>query len=341
MRILLGMSGGLDSSYAALKLKEEGHSVEGAVLIMHDHTEIESARYAAREVGIALREIDCRELFKEKVISDFVSEYTKGRTPNPCIVCNREVKFRALLDYALENGFDKIATGHYARIKSVGNDGKKVISRSDDTKKDQTYMLWRLSRDVIDNLVFPLGDMTKEEVRARATELGLSSADKRESQEICFIPSGDYGGYIEDIVGKSQPGDFVDTEGNILGKHNGILHYTVGQRKGLGIALGARAFVTDIDPKTNRITLSFAADEKSTFTVSDIIFSGIEEKREGEVCELSVKVRYQATPISARVEFLSDRRARVVMSSAARSVTAGQSAVFYDGDVLAFGGFID
>ena len=341
MRILLGMSGGLDSSYAALKLKEEGHSVEGAVLIMHDHTEIESARYAAREVGIVLHEIDCRALFEEKVISDFVSEYTKGRTPNPCIVCNREVKFRVLLDYALENGFDKIATGHYARIKSVGNGGKKVISRSCDEKKDQTYMLWRLSRDVIDSLILPLGDTTKDEVRAKALSLGLSSADKRESQEICFISSGDYGGYIEDRVGKSRPGDFVDADGKILGRHNGILHYTVGQRKGLGIALGARAFVTDIDPITNRITLSFAADEKSTFTVSDIIFSGIEERKEGDVCDLTVKVRYQAAPLSARVEFLSGRRARVMMDSVARSVTAGQSAVFYEGDVLAFGGFID
>ena len=166
MRILLGMSGGLDSTYAALKLKEEGHSVEGAVLIMHEYTEIESAREAARDVGIVLHEIDCKKLFEEKVVSNFISEYTKGRTPNPCIVCNREVKFKSLLDYAKANGFDKIATGHYARIENVGNDGKAVISRSSDEKKDQTYMLWRLSREVIENLVFPLGDTTKEEIRA-------------------------------------------------------------------------------------------------------------------------------------------------------------------------------
>lgn len=341
MRILLGMSGGLDSSYAALKLKEEGHSVEGAVLIMHGFAETESAREAAREVGIALHEIDCRALFEEKVVSDFISEYTKGRTPNPCIVCNREVKFRALLDYAKANGFDKIATGHYARIENSGNDGKAVICRSRDEKKDQSYMLWRLSRDVIDNLVFPLSDYTKEDIRARAEILGLSSANKRDSQEICFIPSGDYGGYIEERVGKSVPGDFVDADGKILGKHNGILHYTIGQRKGLGIALGARAFITDIDPETNKITLSFSADERLDFTVSDVIFSGIEPKVEGEISDFYVKVRYQAAPVSARVEFLSDRRAKVSLSVPARSVTAGQSAVFYDGDTLAFGGFID
>lgn len=341
MRILLGMSGGLDSSYAALKLKEEGHSVEGAVLIMHDFTETESAREAAREVGIPLHEIDCRALFEEKVVTDFISEYTRGRTPNPCIVCNREVKFRALLDYAKANGFDKIATGHYARIENSGNDGKAVISRSSDEKKDQSYMLWRLSRDVIDNLIFPLAECTKEEIRAKAELLGLSSAKKRDSQEICFIPSGDYGGYIEERVGKSVPGDFVDVDGKVLGKHNGILHYTIGQRKGLGIALGARAFITDIDPETNKITLSFSADERSNFTVSDVIFSGIEPKSEGEISDFYVKVRYQAAPVFARVEFLSDRRAKVSLSLPARSVTAGQSAVFYLGDTLAFGGFID
>ena len=341
MRILLGMSGGLDSTYAALKLIEEGHSVEGAVLIMHEYTELEAAREAAREVGIKLHEIDCRALFEEAVIPNFISEYTKGRTPNPCIVCNREVKFKALLDYALENGFDKIATGHYAAIRRTGNDGKAVICRSRDEKKDQSYMLWRLPREVIENLILPISDMNKEQIREMALERGLSSAKKRDSQEICFIPSGDYGAYIEERVGKSEPGDFVDREGRVLGRHNGILHYTVGQRKGLGIALGARAFVTDIDPITNRITLSFSAEEQTSFTVSDIIFSGVEPKREGEICDFSVKVRYQAPPVSARVEFLEGDRARVTLAAAAKSVTAGQSAVFYDGDVLAFGGFID
>lgn len=343
MRILLGMSGGLDSSYSALKLIEEGHSVEGAVLIMHDYTELESAREAANELGIKLHEIDCRELFKKTVIPDFISQYRKGRTPNPCIVCNREVKFNALLEYARLNGFDKIATGHYAKIckKTFGNTEKSVICRAADSSKDQTYMLWRLPREVIENLVLPLSDLTKEEIRLMAAKKGISSAERKESQEICFIPSGDYGAYIESIYGKSPEGDFVDENGKVLGRHKGIIHYTVGQRKGLGIALGQRAFVTDIDPVTEKITLSFSAKETGEFTVSDIMFSGCEELEAGSSLELSVKIRYQAPPVLARIEMLDGKRARVLLKAPARSVTSGQSAVFYDGDVLMFGGFID
>ena len=341
MRILLGMSGGLDSSFSALKLKEEGHSVEGAVLIMHGYTELDSARSAAKELGIKLHEIDCRTLFEKTVIPDFIEQYRNGRTPNPCIVCNREVKFKALYDYAAENGFDKIATGHYAKIKIDEKSGKSVICRAIDIKKDQSYMLWRLSPEIIDKLVLPLSDFTKEEIRLMAAERGLSSADRRDSQEICFIPSGDYGAYIEERIGKSREGDFVDSEGKILGRHKGIIHYTVGQRKGLGIALGSRAFITDIDPRTNRITLGFSAKETDKFTVSDIVFSGIPAMREGEACELLVKVRYQAPPVPARVEFLSEKSASVTLLSPAKSVTGGQSAVFYDEDKLLFGGFID
>ena len=339
MRILLGMSGGLDSSYAALKLIKEGHSVEGAVLIMHDYTEVQAARDAAREVGIPLHEIDARALFSEKVIPDFMMQYSKGRTPNPCIVCNREVKFRVLYDYAIEKGFDKIATGHYARI--INKDGKNVIARSADVKKDQTYMLWRLPREIIDFLLFPLSDLTKEELRTLAAGEGLTSADRDESQEICFIPSGDYADYIEQRVGKSREGDFVDTEGNVLGRHKGIIHYTVGQRKGLGIALGQRAFITDIDPLTDRITLSFNTKETEEIYISDIKFPGMPPARAGEEAELYVKVRYLAPPVLARITFLQNDRARVRFSAPVRSVAPGQSAVCYDGDVMVLGGFIE
>ena len=340
MRILLGMSGGLDSSFSALKLKEEGHSVEGAVLIMHEYTELDSARAAAREVGIELHEIDCRKLFSKTVIPDFVEQYRRARTPNPCIICNREVKFKALFDYAVQNGFDKIATGHYARIRT-GNDGKSVICRASDLKKDQSYMLWRLSPEIIDKLILPLENLTKEEIRLMAAERGLSSSERRDSQEICFIPTGDYGAYIEERIGKCEEGDFVDENGKLLGRHKGIIHYTVGQRKGLGIALGSRAFITDINPETNRIVLSLSAKETAVFTVSDIVFTGMPKKATGECCRLLVKVRYQAPPVFADVEFLTDSTARVSLTSPLKSVTSGQSAVFYDGDTLAFGGFID
>ena len=343
MRILLGMSGGLDSSYSALKLIEEGHSVEGAVLIMHDYTELASARIAAKELEIKLHEIDCRKLFEDTVIPDFIAQYKKGRTPNPCIVCNREVKFKALLDYAKANGFDKIATGHYAKIekKTFNNTEKNVLCRAKDLKKDQTYMLWRLPREVIDNLILPLSDLTKDEIRALAAGKNISSVERKESQEICFIPSGDYAGYIENACGKSPEGDFVDECGNVLGRHKGIIHYTVGQRKGLGIALGQRAFITKIDPITDKITVSLSAKETDFFEVSDVVFSGCEEASPGSSFELFVKIRYQAPLALARVEMLEGGRAKVFLSAPARSVTSGQSAVFYDGETLLFGGFID
>lgn len=341
MKILLGMSGGLDSAYSAGKLIEEGHSVEGAVLIMHDYTELDGARRAADELGIRLHEIDCRAEFERTVVSNFIEQYRLGRTPNPCIVCNREVKFRVLLDYAKKNGFDKIATGHYAKTVYSEKLGKTVIMRSRDEKKDQSYMLWRLTDDIKEHLLLPLSELTKDEIRILAVEKGLSAAEKKESQEICFIPTNDHGAYIEERVGKSSDGDFVDEEGNILGRHNGIIHYTVGQRKGLGIALGQRAFITDINPETNRITLSLSPRLTDGFSISDIVFSGMHEMSVGQEIDLLVKVRYQAPLAPARLRYLGGGRAQVSLSAPAKSVTAGQSAVFYSEEGLMLGGFID
>ena len=270
-----------------------------------------------------------------------MEQYRKGRTPNPCIVCNREVKFKALFEFSQKHGFDKIATGHYAKIDTLGNSGKRVICRARDEKKDQSYMLWRLTQEIIDKLIFPLSDLTKDQIRTEASARGISAAEKRDSQEICFIPSGDYGEYIEERIGKCEAGDFVDPEGKVLGRHKGIIHYTVGQRKGLGIALGSRAFITDINPQNNRITLSLAATERDGFMISDIVFLGICEMSEGDFCSLEVKVRYQAPPVPCRVDFISSGRAKVTLLTPAKFVTSGQSAVFYDKNVLAFGGFID
>ncbi|MBR5140339.1 MAG: tRNA 2-thiouridine(34) synthase MnmA [Clostridia bacterium] len=341
MKILLGMSGGLDSAYSAQRLIEEGHSVEGAVLIMHDYTELDGARMVADELGIKLHEIDCRAEFERAVISDFIEQYRLGRTPNPCIVCNREVKFRVLLDYAKKNGFDRIATGHYAKTVYSEKLGKTVIMRSHDEKKDQSYMLWRLGDDIKDNLIFPLSQLTKDEIRALAAERGLSVAEKKDSQEICFIPSDDHGAYIEERVGKCPEGDFVDDGGRTVGRHKGIIHYTVGQRKGLGVALGQRAFITDIDPESNRITLSLSPRLTDRFSISDIVFSGMNEMNVGEEIDLLVKVRYQAPLSPSRLRYLGDGRAEVTLSTPLKSVTAGQSAVFYSEDGLMLGGFID
>ena len=226
MRILVGMSGGLDSTYAALKLINEGHEVVGAVAVMHEYTELDGAVDAAEALGIPLCKIDARERFLA-VKENFVDEYSTGRTPNPCVVCNPLVKFRVLADYAKENGFDMIATGHYAKIITV-NEGDKTLytlERSKDAKKDQTYMLHRLPQDILSMLYFPLGDEVKSEVREKAREAGLRAAEQKESQEICFIPSGDYASYIEEVKGSFPEGNFVLEDGKVLGTHKGIIRY--------------------------------------------------------------------------------------------------------------------
>ena len=340
MKILVGMSGGVDSTYAAHKLIEEGHRVCGGVLVMHDYTDVASAEASAAMLGIPLYNINCRKKFEDAVVSNFIEEYRHGRTPNPCIVCNSKVKFDCLLDFALENGFDAIATGHYAKLCRTDS-GRFCVSDCADGKKNQTYMLWGLSQRVLSHLVFPLSDMTKEEVREKIREKNLVSLDRPDSQEICFIPDDDHTSFIESRIGKCAEGDFVDEEGRVLGRHRGIIGYTVGQRKGLGIALGARAFISKIDPATNRITLSFNAGESTDFCVSGVVFSGIEHPVEPVEYTLTVKHRYQSPRIPARVVFYPDGRAQVHLSEPARSLTSGQSAVFYIGDRLVAGGVID
>lgn len=343
MRILLGMSGGVDSTYAALKLKEEGHDVEGAVLVMHDYTETESAEAAAQSVGIPLHKIDCRDAFETRVVGNFINEYLSGRTPNPCIVCNSDVKFRVLLDYALQNGFDKIATGHYARIekRTFGGELRYAVARSKDGGKDQTYVLWRLSQDILSHLCFPLSHIEKKDVREAARKNGLSAADRGESQEICFIPSGDYAGFIENRTQPSKPGYFINNEGKILGEHKGIIHYTVGQRKGLGIAMGKRIFVTKINQKDNTVTLSFEDSVSQGVAVSGIIFSGIPDMSVGEIRQLKVKLRYLAPPVECLLKYNGEGCAAVKLLTSVRAVTPGQSAVFYEDNVLVAGGYIE
>ena len=362
MRILLGMSGGVDSTYAALKLKKEGHEVEGAVLIMHEYSPVSDAMAAAAALDIPLHVIDCSEAFGECVIGNFISEYTAARTPNPCVICNSEIKFKRLLDYALDNGFDAIATGHYAKIVAIDKSGnatlktlefvnnnlkngthdeyRYAVSFSNDAKKDQTYMLWRLSQSVLRYLVFPLAEERKEYVKSEAASEGLISPERKESQEICFIPDGKYTEYIEARAGKCMPGSFVDTEGRTLGAHKGIIHYTVGQRKGLDIALGRRVFVTEINPTENTVTLEDAPRLSDTVTVEDIVFSKIERPEKPIKMRLAVKLRYLASPAMADVTVEPSGNATLRFSEGQRSVTPGQAAVFYDGDGCVFSGII-
>ncbi len=338
MRILLGMSGGLDSTYAAHLLLREGHIVEGAVLIMHDYTELDAARESAAALGIPLHEIDCRARFDREVVVPFSMDYRAAKTPNPCILCNERVKFAALYEKMEELGFDHMATGHYARI--VTRDGRLCIRRAEDGKKDQSYVLYRLPQEMLARLIFPLADAKKDGVRTAAAREGLPAADRPESMEICFLPNGDHAAYITERFGAAAQGSFVDTEGRVLAPHRGILHYTVGQRKGLGVALGARMFITHIDPVSGNITL--ARDEEravSSFLAEGIVFSGISPRSAGEEHFL-VKLRYLAPLVACRVRFLEDARAEVTLEAPVRAVTPGQSAVFYREDCVAFGGFI-
>ena len=341
MRILVGISGGLDSAYAAMKLQREGHEVEGAILVMHDFTDLPSAQEVASSIGIKLHVIDCREMFSS-VVDNFVSEYSKARTPNPCIVCNPLVKFKALYDYAMQNGFDRIATGHYANIVKISRElgDRYALERSSDEKKDQTYMLYRLPQEILGTLYFPLGNEIKSDVRESAKERGLAVAEKKESQEICFIPDGDYASFIEEKVGKFPEGDFVDEEGKIIGRHKGIIRYTYGQRKGLGVAAGERIFVTGINPENNTVTLSKNGGYTDTVEISDTVFSGIFAPSEPLEMRATVKLRYQARPIGATVLFDGNGRATVKLDEPQRAVTPGQSAVLYEGNTVLCGGFI-
>lgn len=340
MKILVGISGGVDSAYVAKKLVAEGNEVEGAVLIMHEHTELDAAREAARSIGIPLHEIDCRTLFSS-IKDNFVNEYVNGRTPNPCIICNERVKFKALYDFAMMNGFDMIATGHYAGVSRI-NDGTSVrfaLVISEDLRKDQTYMLYRLPQHILSKLLLPLSTGSKVEVRRMATEYGISSADRQDSQEICFLPDGNYAEYIESRVGKSPEGDFIDDDGTVLGRHKGIIHYTVGQRKGLGISLGERAFVTDINSENNTVTLSPKVSGVKEIRLRDMVYSGLKEPTASYEIRLLVKLRYSAKLIETTATLNPDGTA-LLSFDAPEKCAPGQSAVLYSKGMVMCGGFI-
>ncbi len=338
MNVTLGMSGGVDSSASAILLKNMGFSVSGLTLKLFGD-EDKDAKKVCEKIGISHRVLDLSELFRNTVIENFITEYLKGRTPNPCIVCNEKIKFGAMLLDVLDNGGEMIATGHYAKIVKSGE--RFLINKPTDLSKDQTYVLYGLTQHQLSHTIFPLGELSKTEARELALESGLINARKKDSQDICFVPDGDYAKFIEETLGiKSASGDFTDIQGNILGKHNGLIHYTIGQRKGLGIALGKPAFVISKDVKTNRVVLG---DEEGLFC-KFVKLSGTNyipfDKLESDI-KVKAKLRYRHTEQPAVIHPTSETTAVIEFSSPQRAPALGQSAVFYDGDTVVGGGIIE
>ncbi len=338
-KALVALSGGVDSTVCVHLLKEQGYEVAGIVMKMspaHADT-VRAAQDSAKALGIPLYERDLTKEFKRSIIDHFAYAYKHGQTPNPCVLCNPYVKFRSLIDTADELGFDWIATGHYARLQR--QDGETLLLRGESKKRDQSYMLYRLDQQVLSRLILPLASLEKEEVRRIAAELGVSAAGKPDSQENCFIPDNDYAGYIERHYGKSEPGDFISPEGRPCGKHRGILHYTVGQRKGLGIALGRPVFIREIDPVNNRIYLADSGGEYfSKVQIGGVTTISGRPLKPGRV---QVKLRSAAIPCKAEVQPLEGDQAELMFDTPQRASAKGQSAVLYDGDVVLGGGFIE
>lgn len=336
-RVVLGLSGGVDSAVAAAKLKSMGYEVHGLFLEV-GLGGTEAAQAVADDLGISLFVAHEKASFENQICTYFASEFQNARTPNPCIVCNPLIKFRALIDYADEINAEYIATGHYARTGTDAN-GRPLLLRAQ-SEKDQAYMLYRLSREVVGRCIFPLGNAeNKNDIRQNASEMGLSVADKPDSMDICFIPDGDVHGWLARNGATCPEGNFIDEQGTVLGKHKGIHCYTVGQRKGLGVAAEGRLFVKELKPQTNEIVLSLNDMRAKEVDVSEVNFIAPEYAENGAFsCE--VRVRYSKRADKAMV-YPNGTCAHIVFEDSVRAPAAGQSAVFYDGNIVIGGGFIE
>lgn len=348
-KVMIGMSGGVDSSVAAYILKQQGYDVTGVTMQIWQGekeqegsccslTAVEDARRVATKLDIPYYVINFKKVFDEKVIQYFIKEYLAGRTPNPCIACNRYVKFEEFLNKAISMGMDYVATGHYARVDY--RDGRYLLMKSASKKKDQTYVLYNLTQEQLSKTLFPLEDITKEEVRAIAKKLKLNVASKPDSQEICFVEDNNYGKFLEEnSTLKAEPGDIVDMKGNLLGKHNGIYNYTIGQRKGLGISSNKPLFVIDIDPINNQIVVGDDSEGfGKTLIAEDINLIAIEKLTKER--RVSAKIRYAAQESPALIKPLKDDKILVEFDTPQRAITPGQAVVFYDGDIVLGGGTI-
>ncbi len=340
-KALIAMSGGVDSSVTALLMQKAGYNCIGATMKLYTDNgqDCRDAKDVCEKLGMEHHIFDFSDKFSEKVIENFVSAYKKGQTPNPCIECNKYLKFDGLYQKMLEMGAEKIATGHYARVEFSEKTGEYVLKKALNKEKDQSYVLYNLSKEQLSHICFPLGGLTKQEVRDIAFSHGFESAGKKESQDICFVPDGKYADFIQKHTGQIFPqGDFVKLDGNILGKHRGIINYTIGQRKGLGISYTEPLFVCDICPEENKVVLGRNDDLFSdTLIAGNInIISGSFEKE--TPCLAKIRYRHTEQPATAQVK---DGKLYVKFETPQRAITKGQAVVLYDGDIVLGGGTIE
>ena len=343
LRVAIGMSGGVDSSVAAALLKQSGFSPVGVTLKLYcpGNSADENSRDAkavCERLGLEHATVDLQNSFENFVIEPFISEYISGHTPNPCIQCNRHIKFGEMLNAAEKFDCQKIATGHYARIEKSGN--KYLLKTAKDTSKDQTYVLYCLTQEKLSRLLLPLGDYSKAEIREMANQLGFINAEKADSQDICFVPDGDYASFITNRTNRQFPaGNYIDTQGNILGQHAGIIKYTVGQRKGLGIALGRPVFVISKNPSDNTVVLG---DEDNLF-YNRVLVSGVnsllDENLDG--VKACAKLRYSQKSEPCTIHTVDDNSVILEFAKPQRAPSPGQSAVFYNDDIVLGGGIIE
>lgn len=355
-KVMVGMSGGVDSSVAAMLLREQGYDVIGVTLKLFSDediseaqkegktccalSDVEDARSVAYRLGFEHLVFNFKDNFREHVMKQFADSYLCGRTPNPCIECNRHVKFDKMLRRAMELDYDYIATGHYAVNEYDEKSGRYLLKRPKDRSKDQTYVLYSLTQEQLSHTLFPLGTLEKTQVRELAEKAGLVNSNKPDSQDICFVPDGDYAGFIKRFTGADVPhGNFVDTKGKVLGEHKGIINYTIGQRKHLGISLGRPAYVVKKDVASNTVTVGDEADLYTKSLVADD-FNLISVPELTAPMRVTAKTRYSQTEQPAVVSYLGDGKYLVEFDEPQRAVTSGQAVVIYDGDVVVGGGTI-
>ena len=346
-RVAVAMSGGVDSSVAAWLVKEAGYEAAGITLRLYENPdaacpmcEAEDAKKVADSMDMEHFTLDYRAAFNENVMCRFVDSYFKGETPNPCIECNKYIKFGKLCEEAKKMGFTHVATGHYAQIEYSEEKGRWLLKKGANEEKDQSYVLYNLTQEQLSMTLLPLGGLSKPEVREIAEAQGFVNAHKKDSQDICFVPDGDYSGFIKHFTGKMpEPGNFVDTSGKILGPHKGIINYTIGQRKGLGLALCKPMYVKSKDPETNEVVIS---EDGELFTkeldARDVNLIAC-DSFEGSV-RLKARIRYKHREQWATVTMTGKTTAHVVFDEPVRAVAKGQSVVFYDGDIVFGGGVI-